>query len=74
MYKSIKQELDYYAKMRGDTFGILVGKDEYAIKYQNKRMRLEIVESFLEYREPNWYVANYLDRKEIERRNELNKG
>jgi hypothetical protein len=63
LYKKIKADLDFYASMRGSSFGIGVGKDEYAIKWQSKQMRLEIVEAFLEGRKPNWHFAHYIDDK-----------
>lgn len=70
LYKKIKAELDYYVSKRGSSFGIGVGKDEYAKKWQNKQMRLEIVEAFLEGRKPNWHFADYLDYDEKQRRNQ----
>jgi hypothetical protein len=70
LYKKIKADLDFYASMRGSSFGIGVGKDEYAIKWQSKQMRLEIVEAFLEGRKPNWHFADYLDYEEKQRRNQ----
>lgn len=70
LYKKIKAELDFYVSMRGSSFGIGVGEDEYAKKWQSKQMRLEIVEAFLEGRKPNWHFADYLDYDEKQRRNQ----
>lgn len=70
LYKKIKADLDFYVSMRGSSFGIGVGTDEYAKKWQGKQMRLEIVEAFLEGRKTNWHFANYLDYEEKQRRNQ----
>jgi len=70
LYKKIKSDLDSYVLMRGSSFGIGKGEDEYAKKWQSKQMRLEIVEAFLEGRKPNWHFADYLDYEERKRRNQ----
>ena len=70
LYKKIKADLDLYVSMRGSSFGISIGKDEYAIKWRSKQMRLEIVEAFLEGKKPNWHFADYLDYEEKQRRNQ----
>ena len=70
LYKKVKAELDHYINMRGSSFGVGVGKDEYAVKWQGKQMRLEILEAFLEGRTPNWYFAYYLNNEERDRRNQ----
>jgi len=66
LYKEVKRELEYYVSMRGSSFGVGVGADEYAVKWQGKQMRLEILEAFLEGRKPNWYFAYYLNNEERE--------
>ena len=70
LYKKVKAELDHYVSMRGSSFGVGVGTDEYAVKWQGKQMRLEILEAFLEGRKPNWYFAYYLNNEERNRRNQ----
>ena len=70
LYKSVKADLDHYVNMRGSRFGVGVGADEYAIKWQGKQMRLEILEAFLEGRRPNWYFAYYIKKDERDRRNQ----
>jgi hypothetical protein len=70
LYNKVKAELDHYVSMRGSRFGIAAAKDEYAIKWRGKRMRLEILEAFLEGRSPNWYLAYYLNNEEMDRRNQ----
>ena len=70
LYKEVKRELEYYVSMRGSSFGVGVGVDEYAVKCQGKQMRLEILEAFLEGRKPNWYFAYYLNNEERDRRNQ----
>lgn len=70
LYKKVKSELEYYVSMRGSGFGVGVGTDKYAVKWQGKQMRLEILEAFLEGRNPNWYFAYYLNNEERDRRNQ----
>ena len=70
LYKKVNAELEHYVNMRGSSFGISVRKDEYALKWQGKQMRLEILEAFLEGRTPNWYFAYYLNNEERDRRNQ----
>lgn len=70
LYKKVKAELDHYVNMRGSRFGIGVSTDDYAVKWQGKQMRLEILEAFLEGRTPNWYFAYYLNNEERDRRNQ----
>ena len=70
LYKKVKRELEYYVSMRGSSFGVGVGADEYAVKWQGKQMRLEILEAFLECRKPNWYFAYYLNNEERDKRNQ----
>jgi len=70
LYKKVESELQHYVNMRGSSFGVGVGTDEYSIKWQGKQMRLEILEAFLEGRNPNWYFAYYLDNDERDIRNQ----
>jgi len=70
LYKQVKRELDYYIEMRGSSFGVGVGNDEYAVKWKGKQMRLELLEAFLEGRNPNWYFAYYLNNEERDKRNQ----
>ncbi len=70
MYKEVNRKLQHFIDMRGTCFGIGVDSDEYAIKWQGYRMRLEIIEAKLEGRNPNWFNAYYLDRLEMTIRNE----
>ncbi|AGO48348.1 hypothetical protein Phi10:1_gp007 [Cellulophaga phage phi10:1] len=69
LYKKVKSDSDHYVNMRGGSFGIASDKDKYAVRWQGKQMRLEILEAFLEGRNPNWYFACYLNNDERERRN-----
>lgn len=69
LYKTLKDELEYYTLMRKSKFGIYIEKDKYAIKWQSKQMRLEILEAFLEGRNIQWNLANYLSVEEKDRRN-----
>ena len=70
LYKKVKAESEHYINMRGSSFGVGIEQDEYAVKWQGKQMRLEILEAFLEGRTPNWHFAYYLNNKEIDRRNQ----
>ncbi len=70
LYKEVKRELEHYVNMRGSSFGVGIEQDEYAMKWQGKQMRLEILEAFLEGRNPNWYFAYYLNNEERDRRNQ----
>ena len=70
LYKEVKRELEHYVNMRGSSFGIGIGTDEYSVKWQGKQMRLELLEAFLEGRNPNWYFAYYLNNEERDKRNQ----
>ena len=62
--------MDSWERLRGHCFGIAVDNDFYAIKWQSKRMSLEILEAKLEGRKPNWFNARYLNSEEAKERNE----
>ena len=70
LYKKVKADLKLYVIMRGTISGINKQKDEYALKWQSKQMRLEILKAFLEGRNPNWHFAYYLSNDEIDIRNQ----
>ena len=69
LFKRLNREMNHLIMDRGSSFGILVDTDKEALEYQSKAMRFEIVEAYLEGRNPNWYHAPYLDNVEKERRN-----
>lgn len=72
LYKDIKDELSRIESGRPEgRFGILVDDDVYAQMWRAKRMRLEIVESFLEQRPANWHHAAYLSTNEAQDRNNM---
>lgn len=70
LYKKVKSDLEHYVNMRCSSFGVGIEQDEYAVKWQGNQMRLEILEAFLEGRNPNWYFAYYLNNEERDIRNQ----
>lgn len=70
LYRRVKYKIDFYTKMRPDgQYGIAVDSDHYAIKWQQKRMTLEILEAYLSGHKPNWFHAKHIDNEEARRRN-----
>lgn len=72
LYKLAKFRLEKIIKLRRSDIQILIGNDEYAKMFRSFRMRLEIIESYLQGQTPNWaFASSYLTDDEIERRNKL---
>lgn len=70
LYKRVKNDLLNFERARGSGYGIAVDNDTFAKAWQAIRMRAEILESYLENRNPNWTNANYLTHAEALRRND----
>lgn len=70
LYLKVESDMKSYELLRGNRFGIATGDDEYAVKWQGLQMRRELLRSFLEGVNPNWWFADYLPREERDRRNQ----
>lgn len=73
LYKTALAELKSCELSRGSTFGIAAKPiktgDIDAERWQQIRMRVEILEAHLEGRKPNWYLCYHLPVEEMQRRN-----
>ena len=69
LYRELNLSMEKIEKARGDEFGIAVKNDAFALEWQQTRMRLEILEAFLENRNPDWTNARYLSIAEALKRN-----
>ena len=70
LYLKVESDMKSYEMSRGSRFGIATSDDEYAIKWRGLQMRRELLKSYLEGSNPNWWFADYLPREERDRRNQ----
>ena len=72
LYKKALKDLQQCEHLRdAGTWGIGARPitDEYARRWQQIRMRVELLEAYFENRKPNWFQCYYLSIEEMQRRN-----